>query len=136
MKPQPTPAAPLNVDAGPLGVATLDEAALARLGELDPAGSSGLVGRVLNTYALSLARLADEFTRARAEGEHEVMRRVAHTLKSSSASIGAVEFAALCAQVEAATREPESAASSALIDALLIESHRVARAVQARLATD
>ena len=124
------------VDAGPLDAATLDEAALARLGELDPAGASGLVERVLKTYALSLARLVDEFTRARAEGRHEVLRRVAHTLKSSSASVGAIEFAALCAQVEASSGAPESAASSPLIDALLLESQRVSRAIQARIGTD
>ena len=135
MKSHATPAAH-DMDAVALDRATLDEAALARLGELDPTGVTGLVGRVLKTYALSLGRLVDDFSRARAEGRHDVLRRVAHTLKSSSASVGAMEFAALCAQVEAMIGVPETAESSALLDALMLESQRVARAVQARLATD
>ncbi len=131
-------ARPAAHDMGALALdrATLDEAALARLGELDPTGATGLVERVLKTYALSLERLVDDFARARADGRHDVLRRVAHTLKSSSASVGATEFAALCVQVEAAMGVPQTPESSALLDALMLESQRVARAVQARLAID
>ena len=115
-------------------VAALDDAALARLGELDPDGSRGLVERVLSTYAASLDRLMAELRAARAAGQGDVVRRVVHTLKSSSASVGAIVFAGLCAQVEAATRQPQCGAVEPLLDALEAETARVLRAVHVRLA--
>lgn len=115
-------------------VAALDDAALARLSELDPDGSNGLVERVLSTYAASLDRLMAELRAARVAGQSDVVRRVAHTLKSSSASVGATVFASLCAQVEAATREPQPGTVEPLLDALEAETVRVRRAVHVRLA--
>ena len=111
----------------------LDPAALARLSELDPGGQGGLVRRVLRTYADSLQRLLDELRQARAVGRIDVLGRVAHTLKSSSASIGASRFVALCARVEACVRAADGSDLSALLDELENESLRVGRAVQALL---
>lgn len=113
--------------------ATLDAAALARLRELDPSGGNGLVARVLQTYAASLERLTAELEQARAASDRITVRRVAHTLKSSSASVGALAFAALCAQVEAMSRDPQPVGEGALLDQLQAESQRVASAVRARL---
>lgn len=117
-----------------LAAATLDPAALARLAELDPGDRSGLVGRVLQSYAATLERANAELQQARRDGRFEVVRRLAHTLKSSSTSVGALDFASLCAQVEAALREPQTSPQVVPLDALLHELPRVARAVQARLA--
>jgi histidine phosphotransfer protein HptB len=111
----------------------LDAAALARLSELDPSGCNGLVARVLRTYAASLERLGAELREARAAGDPATVRRVAHTLKSSSASIGALALATLCAQVESAARQPVGGHEQALLDAFDVESQRVVRAVRARL---
>jgi hypothetical protein len=111
----------------------LDVAALARLSDLDPSGCNGLVARVLHTYAVSLERLSAELRQARATGDPATVRRVAHTLKSSSASIGALALAALCAQVESAARQPVAGHVQALLDEFDAESQRVARPVRARL---
>lgn len=119
----------------PRAAVRLDPAALARLAELDPSGQGGLVSRVLQAYIGSLASLRDELRQARASGATDVMRRVAHTLKSSSASIGASDFVALCARVEAAVRAGEHAGLPGLLDELECEAQRVGHAVQAMLAT-
>lgn len=115
------------------GTAPLDPAALARLSELDPDGRGGLVQRVLQTYVESMHRLLAELRQARAEGCSAVLGRVAHTLKSSSASIGAVGFVSLCARVEAAVRAADGSDLSPMLDELESESLRVERAVRARL---
>ena len=96
-----------------------------------PASSSACC----STYAASLERLIGRTASgARAAGQSDVVRRVAHTLKSSSASVGATVFASLCAQVEAATREPQPGTVEPLLDALEAETVRVRRAVHVRLA--
>lgn len=97
------PVAPAEAGASPGGGITaglLDAQALARLHELDPGGRSGLVQRVLSTYTQSLQRLLEQLHAARAADDRAAMRHAAHTLKSSSASIGAMQLSAWCAQVE------------------------------------
>lgn len=115
------------------GAADLDPAALARLRELDPDGKAALVSRVLSAYVGSLTSLRDEWRRARADGQPEVLRRVAHTLKSSSASIGATHFVSLCARVEAAVRAGEGSGLERMLQDLEAESHRVECAVRIML---
>lgn len=82
----------------------LDADALARLTELDPKGENQLLERVLRAYQTSAARLMPQLETARLSNDRATVRLVAHTLKSSSASIGALELSQVCAQVEALIR--------------------------------
>ena len=93
----PSQTSEVPVDAPQL---TLDPAALARLAELDPKGESRLIERVLKAYQTSAARLMPQLEAARLAGDSATIRLVAHTLKSSSASIGALTLSQLCAQLE------------------------------------
>jgi len=113
----------------------LDAAALARLAELDPQGSAGLVPRVLATYAKALERSRQELLLLRQPLQHEPLRQLAHTLKSSSASVGALALSALCAQVEHNVRSPQPGDIGKLLDAMQAEMQRVASAVQTMLRT-
>ena len=113
--------------------AVLDAAALARLSELDPTGNGTLVQRVLATYATSLERTRNDLVRARQPMQPEAVRHLAHTLKSSSASVGALALSALCAQVEQHVRAPQPDDIGSLLDAMLAEMQRVSGAVQAML---
>jgi histidine phosphotransfer protein HptB len=113
----------------------LDAAALARLAELDPQGSAGLVKRVLSTYANALERSRQELMLVRQPLQHEPLRHLAHTLKSSSASVGALALSALCAQVEHNVRSQEAGDIAKLLDAMQAEMQRVAGAVQTMLRT-
>jgi HPt (histidine-containing phosphotransfer) domain-containing protein len=82
----------------------LDMHTLAQLNELDPQGSSRLIERVLRAFQASAARMWPQVEAAQAGGDLPAIRLVAHTLKSSSASIGALELSKHCAQVEASIR--------------------------------
>ena len=91
--------------SGTASVATgLDAEALARLTELDPKGENKLLERVLRAFQTSTARLMPQLEMARLANDRATVRLVAHTLKSSSASIGALELSQICAQVEATIR--------------------------------
>jgi HPt (histidine-containing phosphotransfer) domain-containing protein len=91
----------LNSGAGP---AVLDAGALQRLRELDPTGKSRLLARVAQAFRGSVERLMPELGSAFAGGDLETVRHVAHTLKSSSASIGAIKLSSLCAEIESMIR--------------------------------
>ena len=88
------------VDAPPV----LDPAALARLAELDPTGKNRLIERVFQAFESSTLRLMPQLREAQHAGDHATVRHVAHTLKSSSASIGAIKLSQLCAEIEAMIR--------------------------------
>lgn len=130
------PHAPVAAEAGgAIRTGLLDAQALARLHELDPQGHSGLVQRVLATYTLSLQRLLDQVRTARRAGEGDAVRHAAHTLKSSSASVGALALSALCAEAENALREPGArslAQQAPQLDRLEAEGERILGGLRAR----
>jgi len=93
---------PATDRAGADGV--LDSAALDRLRELDPKGANQLLARVIKAFETSAARLIPQLRDARRADDPAGVRHVAHTLKSSSASIGALKLSQLCAEIEAKAR--------------------------------
>ncbi len=106
------------VGANPPGTPMLDPGALARLTELDPAGENRLLERVLHAFQASVARLRPQLDAGRASGDLAAIRLVAHTLKSSSASIGATGLSQLCGQIETAIRIGTQADLGGELDAL------------------
>jgi histidine phosphotransfer protein HptB len=113
-----------GADAG-RGLDALDAASLDRLRELDPGARSGLLQRVLRTYTQSLQRMLVQWGEARAAADANALRVIAHTLKSSSASVGALKLSALCADVEARLRDPQPGSVEAQLDALAAEAQRI-----------
>jgi HPt (histidine-containing phosphotransfer) domain-containing protein len=101
----------------------LDRSALQRLRELDPDGRMGVVERVLRTYLQALANSMAAFDAA--ADDVEQLRRLAHTLKSSSASVGALRLAALCAEVETRVRVGDTADLGTVMSQLRSEGARV-----------
>lgn len=130
---QPRPGPMTDADANAASTApgdvVLDPAALANLAQLDPTGANRLMQRVLTTYRTSMARLLAQLAQARADGDPSAMRLVAHTLKSSSASVGALVLSGLCSDAERALREGRLDAVPALLDHMVAESAKVDAAV-------
>ncbi|MBG6081674.1 Hpt domain-containing protein [Rubrivivax gelatinosus] len=113
----------------------LDDTALARLRELDPDGSLGVVGRVLETFRMALGRDLDRLKQARDAGDLKTVGEVAHKVKSSSASVGALELSTLCAEIERRVRVGDTADIAPRVQALLAEAQRAQLAVAAALGT-
>ncbi|MEO7152765.1 MAG: Hpt domain-containing protein [Burkholderiaceae bacterium] len=103
------PQSPDATRGGGTPAGRLDPSALARLAELDPRNENQLVRRVLTAFAASAARLMPQFEAARSGPDLNALRYVAHTLKSSSASIGATALSATCAEVESRVRSASGA---------------------------
>lgn len=134
---EPTPAAGL-----PVTQPRLDASSLGALRALDPNGGTAFVRRVLETYLRSMDKHLDAIRTAQASGDLNALRAVAHTLKSSSSSVGALAFAASSATLEAALRErlehPVEGADplaglADLFARYLIEAQQVRAAVMAEL---
>lgn len=114
--------------------AVLDEQALGRLRELDPDGRHGVVQRVLQTFVTSLDKQLGLAAEARDRGDAVAVGNIAHMLKSSSASVGALTFSARCAALEKAVRSGTVTDLPAEVENLLTEGRRALAAVRAILA--
>ncbi|MEO8154767.1 MAG: response regulator [Rhizobacter sp.] len=108
-------AAALGAFSEPSGLAgaqfdssVLDAQALERLRELDPNGENHLMERVVNAFESSVGRLMPQLQDALNSNELGGIRHVAHTLKSSSASIGAMKLSRMCSDVESRARHEQS----------------------------
>lgn len=108
----------------------LDAEALARLRDLDPSGNAGLVPRVLATYTQSLQRLLGQLRAARQDADVQGQHHVVHTLKSSSASVGALKLSALCADIERQLRDGRKDDLDTQLDGLDAEGERVLGALR------
>jgi HPt (histidine-containing phosphotransfer) domain-containing protein len=112
--PRSRPRAPVpdSAEAGaahPPSAAILDPQALQRLRDLDPNGASKLMERVVAAFNASVARLIPQLHSAQAAGDSGGIRLVAHTLKSSSSSVGAARLSQMCADIEAMARQGQAA---------------------------
>lgn len=110
-------------------VTVLDPAALERLRELDPSGTSKLMERVVRAFNGSIDRLVPQLHTAHAAADWAGVRHVAHTLKSSSASVGAVKLSSLCAEMEIMARQGQSTGMDRQITALCAEISAVLEAL-------
>lgn len=132
--PRVNPLQPSAPDADASAPAVLDAAALQRLQALDPSGENRVVERVLRAFEGSLERMLGQASAAQASGDHATVRHVAHTLKSSSASVGALRLSQHCSEIEHRLRRDESAGVEASLHGLQSEGWRVLAAVRRMLA--
>jgi HPt (histidine-containing phosphotransfer) domain-containing protein len=58
------------------------------------------MGELIDTYCEETPRLVADLQQALAQGNADVFRRSAHSIKSSSATFGALEFAAQARELE------------------------------------
>lgn len=110
-----------------------DPVALERLRELDPDGCHGVLPRVLSAYETSLSRLLAQLAAELEGGDASVVSHVAHTLKSSSASVGALVLSQTCADVERRLRSGEAGSLQADIQRLLLAGEGALATVRAML---
>ena len=104
-------------DDGASSDATIDHAALAPIQALNRQ-RPGLLVNVIRKYIVSSQELVRSIEDSHASGNHEEILRSAHTLKSSSESLGVRELAELARSIELAARRGNVGTSSADIASL------------------
>lgn len=118
----------------------LDPAALERLRELDPDGRHQVLPRVMRAFEASLLRLLDQLDALRAQSaapaaQARDLQMLAHTNKSSAASVGALGLAQACAEVEKRLREDGPQSFSSDLPLLRQAAQGALEAVRAMLQT-
>ncbi len=98
-----------------------------------PQGGEDILAVVVESFLGNTPQLIKQMQAAAANAELADLRRAAHTLKSSSAAMGAQQLASLSRQLEHHAQTGLAAEAPATIDEIRAEFTRVARALQAEL---
>ena len=109
----------------------IDRAVIEQFRELDPNGSMALAARILGIYADSSGSVFADIEQSMGNGDSALLRRAAHSLKSSSANVGARQLSALFKEFELLGKENRVDEARAQFDALRAEYARAHEGIRA-----
>ena len=112
----------------------LDEQALKQIRSLRQPGGPDLLKRVADLYITHSRTLIDALCEAIKGNDAAAVLQAAHSLKSSSANVGAKGLADLCGALEASAKAGKLTSGRAMLDSLVEEHKRVLRALDAQSA--
>ncbi|WP_232459531.1 Hpt domain-containing protein [Burkholderia ubonensis] len=121
-----TPSAAPDDDAN-----VIDRNALDALRALQRPGRPDVLTRIIDQFNLDAPRLIGDMQAAVAAGDAVALKIAAHTLKSSSANVGAHRLSARCREIEQFARAAEVAAAADLVAGTNAEFERAQAALLA-----
>ena len=99
----------------------LDQNALGQLRALDSDGSARILVQIVNSYLVDAPALIQKMRAALAVDDIVSLTRNAHSLKSTSLSLGAIRVSEIAREMETAGRSKATGACPALLMALSAE---------------
>ena len=129
-----SPARTPDVPAGEAVV--LDLSVIDRIREMEQRGAARLLERLIDTYTTTATRLMADAERALAQRDAVMLRHAVHTLKSSSANVGATALSQCFGTVEIHAREGKTQAAEHEWPAVRIEYERALQALHTLLAVE
>jgi len=126
----PQPARPVFLNST---IDLLDQKALAQIRLLQQPGAPSLQNKIINLYLTDSIMWVQKLRDAVAGSDSEALRQAAHTLKSSSANLGAVLLASLCKELEQRGREQRLNDAPELLQQLEVCYHQTREALRIAL---
>jgi CheY-like chemotaxis protein len=124
---QLAPAAPMQA------AEVLDRQVLDQLRKLLTNGKPELLARTINLYLIESPKLMQKLKQAAGAKDAPEIARSAHSLKSSSANVGATLLSRYCADIEASARRADTEEASTAFARIETEHGRVQSALSAEL---
>lgn len=118
------------------GADPIDAAAWEELEQAMGDGAEAVLQELIDLYLEDAMRLVSAVVMAHQYHDPPAMIAAAHSLRSPSASLGALRLATLCGQVEESLRSDSAAWPQVRIDQLLVEAGRVTEALRQRRPMD
>jgi len=109
---------PSKVSRSAANKVTLDISAIEAVRQLDPDGQDRLLSRLIALYRDDSSQLLADMENGLRTSDAEIVARAAHTLKSSSANLGAANVAAIARIIETAARTGDISGLPALMTKL------------------
>lgn len=99
----------------------LDQDALNQLRELDPDGSTGVFAQIITSYLTDAPAQIDQIRMALGANDMATLVRAAHSLKSTSLSLGATRVSEIAREIETAGKSQAADACRMLLTAITAE---------------
>jgi len=109
----------------------LDRHVLDELSKVRTNGKSELLARVINLYLVESPKLMQKLKRAAGASDAPEIARTAHSLKSSSANVGARVLSRYCEDIEASARRADTEEARKILAKIETEHGRVQTALTA-----
>ena len=132
--PEPAAADSAIPEAGGEDHSPINREALDKISALQRPGQKGVLYEVIRLYLEGSAKLLEELREAVEQGDHDARKSAAHSLKSSSANLGAVKLAELCGKLEYLNVLERREALAELMEQLSVEYHQVKNALEGEMA--
>ena len=126
-----TATSPVHVEAGT--TAPIDAKVLNQIRALQRPNAPNIVHKIINSYLQDAPQLLEAARQAIAQNDASTLHRTAHSLKSTSASLGALTLAGLCKELEAIGRAQTTDKAEPLLVAIEHEYEQVQAALKAEL---
>ena len=130
---RPATAAPATAAAAPLR-AVLDEQALRQIRALRQPGGPDLLKKIADLYVSNSHTLIVNLREAIIHNDASAVAQAAHSLKSSSANLGASALAQLCAKMEDVAKATQLDSAWELLERMVEEHQEVLQALEAQTA--
>jgi HPt (histidine-containing phosphotransfer) domain-containing protein len=114
-------------------ITQLDRAALNKIRALQNDGGAEILIKVVNLYLENSPKQLQAIQQSIAQGDAAKLRNAAHSLKSSSASLGATTLAALCKEIEEKGRNRQMHGLETTLSVLEFEYAAACRALSAEI---
>ncbi|MDQ1479585.1 MAG: hypothetical protein QOI44_446, partial [Actinomycetota bacterium] len=113
--------------------ALLDPERLAMLRDLDD-GDGALLAAIANEFSADALRQVERLREALSEGDPQAVERAAHSIKGSSANLGATRLAEITGHLESLGRGRALGGADAIVDDIVVELEKVRVALAELLA--
>ncbi len=110
--------------------AVINLAQLNSLRKINPASGDSILKKLIAIYLKSAPEFLTQIENAIATNDRVVLKRAAHTLKSSTANVGATRLEELCKKMEDLAETQKTADASAALQEIQQEFHLVTRALE------
>jgi len=108
----------------------IDLAVINEIRQLQKPEGPNILHKIISSFLVNSPRLLERLKQAVAVGNHEDIWQITHSLKSSSASLGAIQMAKICEKLEKIGREQRLEKSDYLLQKLEGEFTLVIRELQ------
>jgi CheY-like chemotaxis protein/HPt (histidine-containing phosphotransfer) domain-containing protein len=113
----------------PAEAAVIDQKALDNIRKLQKPGAPNILDKIINLFFQDGVRQIVSMRDAVAAGDTNILKRAAHTLKSNSANLGALELAESCKEMEVQAGAAHLTNAEAVITRIELEYARVCDAL-------
>lgn len=108
----------------------IDQESLDRVRQMQREGQPDILTKLIDVYLASSPELIEKLQAALKENDLAAIELNVHTLKSSSANLGALDYSALCAEAEQAAREGGSATLEAQCQEIISKFDSICEALR------